>query len=243
MPTSEARDYPSGHHLATQTSRDIPSGSGLRIFSVLGCWEVVPLRMACIGGVDESIYDVQIVLWVHPAHQGKRIGHNIGCTIKMLCLELWGFNSFNWFVAETNTASIKTAESLNLELHSTVTGAEIHARAETGDWRRYVAYRDESMQGILQGEQSLAAWTGNRNLSAIDAILQATAKGERDEARKLAMEELGIASDAEESVDERSPFQKAIDQRGEELKKIGQKIASKQGRMAYNEQLKKRRRK
>jgi hypothetical protein len=159
----------------------------------------------------------------------------------MLCLELWGFNSFNWFAAETNTASIKTAESLNLELHSTVTGAEIHARAETGDWRRYVAYRDESMKGILQGEQSLAGWTGNRNLSAIDAILQANAAGDVETAKALAKEELGTASHAGEAVDDRNLFQKAIDQRGEELKKISQKISNKHGRIVYNEQLRKKR--
>jgi RimJ/RimL family protein N-acetyltransferase len=225
------------HYVRDLIDSDFPTYSYLFLIGK----EIV--GMAYIGGVDGSIYDVQIVLWVHPAHQGKRIGHNIGYTIKMLCLELWGFNSFNWFVAETNTASIKTAESLNLELHSTVTGAEIHARAETGDWRRYVAYRDESMKGILQGEQSLAAWTGNRNLSAIDAILQASAKGERDKARKLAMEELGIASDTAETVDDRNLFQKAIDQRGEELKRIGEKIRNKQGRMAYNEQLRRKRKK
>lgn len=199
--------------------------------------------MAYIGQFGVSKFDVQIVLWVHPAHQGKRIGHNIGHTIRAVCLRIWGFNSFNWIVAETNKASIKTAESLGLELHSKLSGGEIHARAETGEWRRYVAYRDESMgEGILQGEQSLAAWAGNRNLSAIDAILQASANGERDKARKLAIEELGTASDSEETIDNRNPYQRVIEQRREELKNIGKKIVNKQARMAYNEQLRKRRR-
>lgn len=201
--------------------------------------------MAYIGEYGESKFDVQIVLWVHPDHQGKRIGHHIGHTMKKVCLELWGFSSFNWIVAETNTASIKTAESLGLELHSTMTGGEIHARAETGDWRRYVAYRDQSMAGgILQGEQSLAAWAGNRNLSAIDAILQAMKNGEQDKAKQMAAGELSqLNSAGEEFVDDQNAFQKAIGNRKEELKRLHQKIASRSGRIVYNNDLKQRKKK
>lgn len=202
--------------------------------------------MAYIGQFGDSKFDVQIVLWVHPAHQGKRIGHNIGHTIRGVCLRIWGFNSFNWIVAETNTASIKTAESLGLELHSKLTGGEIHARAETGEWRRYVQYRDESMGGgILQGEQSLAAWAGNRNLSAIDAILQANASGDREKARQLAEEEMQnyLPSTGSQPLDSRNDFQVAMDNREEELRKIYQKIASKHGRIAYSDQLRQQRKK
>lgn len=199
--------------------------------------------MAYIGQFGESKFDVQIVLWVHPAHQGRHIGHNIGHTIRKVCLEVWGFDSFNWLVAETNVASIKTAESLGLGLHGKVTGAEIHARAETGDWRRYVAFRDESKPGgILQGNQSLAAWAGNRNLSAIDAILQAIAAGDDEKAKHLAEEELakyGNPSE-KESIDSRNDFQRALDSREEQLKKIHQKIVNKHARIGYNQELKKR---
>ena len=202
--------------------------------------------MAYIGQFGESKFDVQIVLWVHPAHQGNRIGHNIGNTIRKVCLEVWGFNSFNWLVAETNVASIKTAESLGLQLDSRVTGAEIHARAETGDWRRYVAHRDESKPGgILQGNQSLAAWAGNRNLSAIDAILQAIAAGDDERAKLLAEEELSKDGNTsgKDSTDSRNGFQKALDSREEQLKEIHRKIVNKHARIAYNQQNRRKRRK
>ena len=202
--------------------------------------------MAYIGQIGESKFDVQIVLWVHPAHQGKRIGHNIGNTIRKVCLEVWGFNSFNWLVAETNVASIKTAESLGLQLDSRVTGAEIHARAETGDWRRYVAHRDESKPGgILQGNQSLAAWAGNRNLSAIDAILQAIAAGDDERAKLLAEEELSKDGNTsgKDSTDSRNGFQKALDSREEQLREIHRKIVNKHARIAYNKQNRRKRRK
>ena len=145
--------------------------------------------MAYTGELGNSIYDSQIVLWVHPKHQGKRIGHTIGHTIRKVMLEIWGMNSFNWIVAETNTPSIKVAESLGLELAEKFSG-EIHAKGETGEWRKYVQYRDESTKGILQGEQSLAAWTGVRNLSALDAILKANAEGDVERAREMAQEEI-----------------------------------------------------
>lgn len=198
--------------------------------------------MAYLGSVADSIYDVQVVLWVHPAHQGRRIGHNIGYTMKKVCLEIWGFNSFNWFVAETNTASIRTAESLGLKLDSRMTGAEIHARAETGDWRRYIEYRDETMKGILQGEQSLAAWTGNRNASALDAILQAQAKGDIDEAKRLAGEEIAlIKGEGNQASDQRNQWEKAVGERDLQRKKALQRLSNHIGRVTYNEQLKKRR--
>lgn len=196
--------------------------------------------MAYTGEWGNSVYDTQIVLWVHPKHQGKRIGNSIGHTIRKVMLEIWGMNSFNWIVAETNTPSIKVAESLGLELAEKFIG-EIHAKGETGEWRRYVQYRDESTKGILQGEQSLAAWVGNRNLSAIDAILQANAAGDIEKVRAIAEAELVAASDEKEIVDNRNAFQKALDQRGEELRRVSQKISNKQGRIAYNEQLRKRR--
>ena len=198
--------------------------------------------MAYLGSVADSIYDVQVVLWVHPAHQGRRIGHNIGYTMKKVCLEIWGFNSFNWFVAETNTASIRTAESLGLRLDSRMTGAEIHARAETGDWRRYIEYRDETMKGILQGEQSLAAWTGNRNASALDAILQAQAKGDIEEAKRLAGEEIAlIKGEGNQASDQRNQWEKAVGERDLQRKKALQRLSNHIGRVTYNEQLKKRR--
>ena len=200
--------------------------------------------MAYLGSVADSIFDVQVVLWVHPAHQGKRIGHNIGFTMKKVCLEIWGFNSFNWFVAEMNTASIRTAESLGLKLDSRMSGAEIHARAETGDWRRYIEYRDETMRGVLQGEQSLAVWTGNRNASALDAILQAKAKGDLEEAKRLAGEEIAlIKGEGNQTSDHRNQFQKALDQRAEEMAKTLQQLANKHGRSTYNERLRRRRKK
>lgn len=201
--------------------------------------------MSYMGETNGSMWDAQIVLWVHPQHQGRGIGRNIGYTMRKVILDIWGMNSFNWIVAETNAPSIKTAESLGLELESKFIG-QIHAKGETGEWRRYVQFRDETQQGILQGNQSLAGWTGNRNASAIDAILQAQARGDREEARRLAAEELarlGEGEQQQEPVDDRNLYQKAIDQRREELKKIGQKIANQQGRMAYNEQHRKKRKK
>ena len=197
--------------------------------------------MAYTGEWGNSIYDSQIVLWVHPNHQGKRIGHAIGHTIRKVMLEIWGMNSFNWVVAETNTPSIKTAESLGLELAETFVG-ETHAKGETGEWRRYVQYRDESIKGILQGEQSLAGWTGNRNASALDAILQAMKKGDAEEAKKLAREELAkIGGEEQQQVDDRNVWEQALEQRDSEMKKKIQQIANKHGRMAYNERLRKRR--
>jgi len=201
--------------------------------------------MAYTGGTGDSILDAQVVLWVHPDHQGRRIGQTIGYTMRNVVLEMWGFNSFNWFVAEDNIASIKTAESLGLTLHSKMTGAEIHARAESGEWRRYVQFRDISKPGgVLQGEQSLTYWAGSRNLSTLDAILQAQKNGEREKVRELAVEELRRMNlTPKQKVDDRNLYQKALDRRLEEMAKIYQQIASKAGRIAYNEQLRKRRKK
>ena len=199
--------------------------------------------MAYTGEWGNSIYDSQIVLWVHPNHQGKRIGHAIGHTIRKVMLEIWGMDSFNWVVAETNKPSIKTAESLGLELAETFVG-DTHAKGETGEWRRYVQYRDESVKGILQGEQSLAGWTGNRNASALDAILQAMKKGDVEETRKLAGEELArIKGEENLPTDDRSVWDIALEQRDLEMKKKLQQIANKHGRFNYNEEVKKKRRK
>lgn len=196
--------------------------------------------MAYTGEYGQSIYDSQIVLWVHPKHQGKRIGHAIGHTMRKVMLEIWGMDSFNWVVAETNTPSIKTAESLGLELAEKFLG-DTHSKGETGEWRRYVQYRDESVKGILQGEQSLAGWTGDRNASALDAILQANKKGEEERARHLAEKEwANMNSNPRNEADNRNPFQKAIDNREEELRKIYRTIVNKHGRIAYNQGLRKR---
>lgn len=199
--------------------------------------------MAYTGEWGNSLYDVQIVLWVHPKHQGKRIGNSIGHTIRKVMLEIWGMNSFNWIVAETNTPSIKVAESLGLELAQKFIG-EIHAKGETGEWRRYVQYRDESMRGILQGEQSLAAWTGVRNASVLDAILKANAEGDVERTKKLAQEEIArIKGEQNLPTDDRNPFQKALDERDKDMAKKLQQIANKHGRVKYNEELKKQRKK
>jgi RimJ/RimL family protein N-acetyltransferase len=199
--------------------------------------------MAYTGEWANSIYDSQIVLWVHPKHQGKRIGHTIGHTMRKIMLEIWGMNSFNWIVAETNTPSIKVAESLGLELEGKFIG-EIHAKGETGEWRRYVQYRDESMKGILQGEQSLAAWTGVRNASVLDAILKANAEGDVAKARKLAQEEISrIKGEDNMPTDDRNQFQKALDQRAEDMATRLQQLANRHGRLKYNEQLRQHRKK
>ena len=199
--------------------------------------------MAYIGELGGSKFDVQIVLWVHPAHQGRRIGQSIGHTIRKVMLEIWGMNSFNWIVAETNTPSIKVAESLGLELAEKFSG-EIHAKGETGEWRKYVQYRDESTKGILQGEQSLAAWTGVRNLSALDAILKANAEGDVERAREMAQEEIArINGENNLPTDDRSQFQKALDQRDEDMAKILHQLANKHGRLKYNEEQRKQRKK
>ena len=197
--------------------------------------------MAYTGEWGNSIYDSQIVLWVHPNHQGKRIGNTIGHTIRKVMLEIWGMDSFNWVVAETNKPSIKTAESLGLELAETFVG-DTHAKGETGEWRRYVQYRDESVKGILQGEQSLAGWTGNRNASALDAILQAMKKGDREETKKLAREELAkISGEGQQKTDDRTIWDKVLDQRDSEIKKKLQQIANKHGRGKYNDDLRRQR--
>lgn len=197
--------------------------------------------MAYTGEWGNSVYDSQIVLWVHPKHQGKRIGNSIGHTIRKVMLEIWGMNSFNWIVAETNTPSIKVAESLGLELAEKFIG-EIHAKGETGEWRRYVQYRDESMKGILQGEQSLAAWTGVRNASTLDAILKANAEGDVEKTMKLAQEEIArINGDEKASSDDRNQIQKALDQRNENMAKRLQQLANRHGRVKYNEELKRQR--
>jgi RimJ/RimL family protein N-acetyltransferase len=197
--------------------------------------------MAHTGEWGNSVYDTQIVLWVHPKHQGKRIGNTIGHTIRKVMLEIWGMNSFNWIVAETNTPSIKVAESLGLELEQKFIG-EIHAKGETGEWRRYVQYRDESMRGILQGEQSLAAWTGVRNASVLDAILKANAEGDVERTKQLAQEEIArIKGETDVPTDHRNPFQKALDERDKDIAKKLQKLANKHGRVQYNEELKRRR--
>ena len=193
--------------------------------------------MAYTGEWGNSIYDSQIVLWVHPNHQGKGIGHAIGHTIRKVMLEIWGMDSFHWVVAETNIPSIKTAESLGLELAEKFIG-ETHANRETGEWRRYVQSRDESVKGILQGEQSLALWTGDRNASALDAILKANAEGDADKAKKLAQEEIArIIGEDESPADESKKFQKALDQRDKDMAKRLQKLANRHGRERYNEEL------
>lgn len=198
--------------------------------------------MAYTGEWGNSLYDVQIVLWVHPKHQGKRIGNSIGHTIRKVMLEIWGMNSFNWVVAETNTPSIKVAESLGLELAQKFIG-EIHAKGETGEWRRYVQYRDESMRGILQGEQSLAAWTGVRNASVLDAILKANAEGDVERTKKLAQEEIArIKGEKKLPTDHRNPFQKALDERDNDMAIKLQQLANKHGRMRYNEELRRKKR-
>ena len=195
--------------------------------------------MAYTGEWGNALYDVQIVLWVHPKHQGKRIGNSIGHTIRKVMLEIWGMNSFNWLVAETNTPSIKVAESLGLELAQKFVG-ETHAKGETGEWRRYVQYRDESMRGILQGEQSLAAWTGVRNASVLDAILKANAEGDVERTKKLAQEEIArIKGEQKLPTDHRNPFQKALDERDNDMAIKLQQVANKHGRMRYNEELRK----
>lgn len=200
--------------------------------------------MAYTGEWGNSIYDPQIVLWVHPKHQGKRLGHAIGHTVRKVMLEIWGMNSYNWVVAETNTASIKTAESLGLELAEKFVG-ETHAKGETGEWRRYVQYRDESVKGILQGEQSLAAWVGNRNVSALDAILQAKAAGDVERAKQLAQEELAKQNGEapERLVDDRNDLQKAIDKRNEGIAKRNQELARRAGRALHKRDLQERRKK
>jgi len=199
--------------------------------------------MAYTGEWGNSVYDTQIVLWVHPKHQGKRIGNSIGHTIRKVMLEIWGMNSFNWIVAETNTPSIKVAESLGLELAEKFIG-EIHAKGETGEWRRYVQYRDESMKGILQGEQSLAAWTGVRNASTLDAILKANAEGDVEKTMKLAQEEIArINGEDKASSDDRNQIQKALDQRNENMAKRLQQLANRHGRLKYKEELKRKRKK
>ena len=196
--------------------------------------------MAYTGEWGNSVYDSQIVLWVHPKHQGKRIGNSIGHTIRKVMLEIWGMNSFNWIVAETNTPSIKVAEALGLELAEKFMG-EIHAKGETGEWRRYVQYRDESMKGILQGEQSLAAWTGVRNASALDAILKANAEGDVEKTMKLAQEEIArINGEDKAPLDDRNQIQKALDQRAEDMAKRLQQLANRHGRVRYNEELRRR---
>lgn len=197
--------------------------------------------MAYTGEWGNSIYDSQIVLWVHPNHQGKRIGRAIGHTIRKVMLEIWGMNSFNWVVAETNTASIKTAESLGMELAEKFVG-DTHAKGETGEWRRYVQYKDQSVKGILQGEQSLAGWTGNRNASALDAILQAMKRGDVEETKKLAKEELAtINGEEQQPTEDRNMWEQALEQRDSEMKKKLQQIANKHGRWTYNEELKRER--
>jgi len=199
--------------------------------------------MAYTGEWGNSVYDTQIVLWVHPKHQGKRIGNSIGHTIRKVMLEIWGMNSFNWIVAETNTPSIKVAESLGLELAEKFIG-EIHAKGETAEWRRYVQYRDESMKGILQGEQSLAAWTGVRNASTLDAILKANAEGDVEKTMKLAQEEIArINGEDKASSDDRNQIQKALDQRNENMAKRLQQLANRHGRLKYKEELKRKRKK
>ena len=149
-------------------------------------------------------------------------------------------NSFNWIVAETNTPSIKVAEALGLELAEKFMG-EIHAKGETGEWRRYVQYRDESMKGILQGEQSLAAWTGVRNASALDAILKANAEGDVEKTMKLAQDEMArIVGEDKSPTDDRNKVQKALDQRAEDMAKRLQQLANRHGRVRYNEELRRR---
>jgi RimJ/RimL family protein N-acetyltransferase len=198
-----------------------------------------------LGSHNGSLYDVQIVLWVNPDHQGHGYGRRIGATLMKVALEIWGFNSFSWIVAEENIPSIKTAENLGIPLADSWTGGEAHARKETGNWRVYTQYRDTSLPGgILQGEQSLQYWTGNSNASVLDEILKAAKDGDREKAQALGRAELDrINGNERPKEDDRNPFQKAIDMRGLELKQLGQKILNRHGRMAYNEELRRKRKK
>jgi hypothetical protein len=124
------------------------------------------------------------------------------------------------------------------------TGGEAHARKETGNWRVYTQYRDTSLPGgILQGEQSLQYWTGNSNASVLDEILKAAKDGDREKAQALGRAELARIEGIEHhEEDDRNAFQKAIDQRKEELSGINKKVINKALRLAYTEQLRTQRR-
>lgn len=197
-----------------------------------------------LGSHNGSLYDVQIVLWVNPDHQGHGYGRRIGHTLRKVALEIWGFNSFSWIVAEENIPSIKTVENLGIPLVKTWTGGEAHARKETGNWRIYTQFRDTSLPGgILQGEQSLQYWMGNSNASVLDEILKAAREGDREKAQEMARAELARIEGVEEpEEDDRNAFQKAIDQRTDGFRKMQQHLASRAGRFAYNEQLRQLRR-
>ena len=199
---------------------------------------------ASIAPVDDSLMDVQLVYWVNPDFQGQGLGFRMAYTMRWVSLDLWGFNSFNYIVAEENKPSIAVAEKLGMELWQKWSGGERHARKETGNWRQYGQWRNpETQQGILQGAQRLEYWTGGAaNASTLDAILRAYNEDE-EEGKRLAQEEIDRITGVEKVVDDRNEFQKAIDNRKAAIAKLNQEIASRAGRAIYNKELQQRRKK
>ena len=199
---------------------------------------------ASFGTVDDSVMDVQLVYWVNPDFQGQGFGYRMAYTMRWVALDLWGFNTFSYIVAEENKPSIAVAEKLELELWERWTGGAKHARKETGDWRRYGNRRNpETQQGIMQGAQRLEYWTGGAaNASTLDAILRVYNENQ-EEGKRLAQDELDRIEGAEELVDDRNDFQKAIDNRQAAMAKLNQAIASRAGRAIYNKNLRQERKK
>ena len=208
--------------------------------------DVEVVGFGSIGSIGGSNLDVQLVYWVHPDHQGRGVGHTMAATLRDVSLELWGFNSFNYLVAEQNKPSIRVAEKLGLELIDKWSGGEAHARGETGEWRRYCQVRDPlTQQGILQGKKSLGFHMGGGDLTAdaIDAILEVNAQGDIEEAQRLARELIDRLDGTEEFIDDRNAYQKALDQRTADIAKRNQQIASTAARALYNKDVQQRKKK
>lgn len=200
--------------------------------------------VATIASLDDSLMDVQLIYWVNPDFQGQGLGFRMAYTMRWISLDLWGFSSFNYLVAEDNKPSIAVAEKLEMELFRKWSGGARHARKETGEWRHYTQLRNpETQQGIMQGAQRLEYWTGGAaNSSTLDAILRAYNENE-EEGKRLAKEELDRIQGVEETIDNRNAYQKAIDERTAAIAKLNQQIASRAGRALYNKDVQKRKKK
>lgn len=200
--------------------------------------------LASIAPVDDSFMDVQLIYWVNPDFQGQGFGSRMAYTMRWVSLDLWGFNSFNYIVAEENGSSIAVAERLGLELWHKWSGGETHARKETGNWRQYGQRRNpETQKGIMQGAQRLEYWTGGAaNSSTLDAILLAYNENE-EKGQRLAQEEIDRIAGVEETIDERNRFKKALDVRNAAIARLNQEISSRVGRVLYNKDLQLRRKK
>lgn len=189
--------------------------------------------LASLEQYGQSVKDVQIILAVFGEHQGKGIATAIGKSLKYFAFNVMGHSNFWWLVDESNIASIRAAEKNGLELHRTWTDKIRHSEKETGQWRAYWQERPEGLEdGVLQGA-SLSYWQESRTSSLLQEVIKA--KKEKEALELELLKEINGIEEAKQQIEEeKNIWERALEQRNNDMKKEAQRLLNETNRRIYN---------